>query len=79
MTSELKLTAKDFKWGTGWDWPILADIGTKVTLNYKSIACPRCWVIDSNGVIRYHNKDRMDPPDTIVGGALAALGAIKKG
>ena len=72
------VTVKDFKWGTGWDWPVLADVGTVVTLKYESISCPRCWVIDANGIIRHHNKDRNDPPDTIVTGAVEAVQKLEK-
>jgi peroxiredoxin len=72
------VAVKDFKWGTGWEGSVLADIGTKTGLLYKSIDCPRCFVIDTHGIIRSVNKDRLDPPDTIVNGAIAAVRALTK-
>jgi hypothetical protein len=59
-------------------WTVLAEVGTKVGLTYKSIDCPRCWVIDSEGVIRWANEDRMDPPDTILNGAIGVARELIK-
>ena len=38
----------------------------------------QCEVIDANGIIRHHNKDRNDPPDTIVTGAVEAVQKLEK-
>jgi peroxiredoxin len=70
------VVVKDFKWGTGWVWPVLADVGTRVGLLFKSVDCPRCWVIDAKGIIRHVNKDRMMPSETIVDEGLAAVRAL---
>jgi peroxiredoxin len=52
--------AKAFRDQTGFRGAMLADPDARVTTSYDSVTCPRCWVIDSTGMIRYVNGG----PDT---------------
>jgi peroxiredoxin len=69
---------KNFRWGTGFQWPILADIGSNVSVAWKSVDCPRIWVLDSHGVVRYKSPGRGTPAETHVADTLAALKALKR-
>jgi hypothetical protein len=64
---------KNFRWGTGFKWPVLADIGSNVSLRYKSVDCPRLWLLDANGVVRHICPGRGTPGETIVADAVQAL------
>lgn len=64
---------KNFRWGTGFQWPVLADVGSNVSLRYDSVNCPRLWVLDANGVVRHICPGRGTPGETIVADALKAL------
>jgi peroxiredoxin len=67
------VNVREFREATKWEAPVLADLRSRVALKYRSTDCPMTWVIDRKGIVRYHNEHRTDPPDEIVGGALAAL------
>jgi peroxiredoxin len=73
------VNVRHFRDATHFEVPILADLNSKTALQYRSTDCPQVWVIDRDGVIRWHNKDRTDPADTIVKGALDALKSLDKG
>jgi peroxiredoxin len=64
---------KAFRDETGFTAPFLIDISHEVALLYDSVHCPRLWVIDRNGTVRYVNPSASTPPDTIVREALRAL------
>jgi peroxiredoxin len=70
-------TLKNFRWGTGFTWPVLADVGSDVSVTWKSIDCPRMWVLDAAGVIRYKSPGRGTPAEQHVTNTLAALKALK--
>lgn len=46
---------KKFRKATGFQWPVLVDSRMEATIRYNSAECPRVWLIDSSGVIRYHD------------------------
>ena len=66
---------KEFRESTGFQAPFLIDLSNEVGLQYDSTHCPRVWVIDRDGIIRYVNASQTAPPAQIVGGALKALAA----
>lgn len=71
-------TVKNFRWGTGFQWPVLADIGSKVSLEWKSLNCPIIWVLDAKGVIRYKSPGRGVDAEQHVADTLAALKSLKR-
>jgi peroxiredoxin len=66
---------KAFRDDTGFRAPFLIDLASEVGLQYDSTHCPRVWVIDKSGVVRYVNASQTAPPEQIVAGALKALTA----
>jgi peroxiredoxin len=72
-TSYNPVTLKNFRWASGFKWPVLADIGSNVSLEWRSVDCPRVWVLDSEGVIRFQGPGRTTPAAEMVSGALKAL------
>jgi peroxiredoxin len=44
-----------------------------VALRYASEECPRCWLIDTKGIVRYVNPERLMPAKEVVAGLRAAL------
>jgi peroxiredoxin len=58
--------AREFRKQTGFRGAILADPGAKVGAEYDSVACPRCWAVDAEGMVRYVNPSQTTPPKEIV-------------
>jgi peroxiredoxin len=65
---------KAFREATGFKAPFLSDISQEVGVLYDSAQCPRVWVIDAKGIIRYRSESQTTPPAQIVAGVLKALG-----
>jgi peroxiredoxin len=65
-----------FRRQTGFRWPVLADGRMETTLRYGSGDCPRVWLIDGDGVIRYTGAGPGQPARAAVEGLVAALGRI---
>ena len=63
---------RDFRKKTGWSWPILADLGSEAARNYNALTCPRLFVIDGQGIIRYTNSQGVSDEKRLVAEALAA-------
>lgn len=38
------------------EFPVLMDLDSKVQERYQSAECPRCWVIDQQGVVAYSSR-----------------------
>jgi peroxiredoxin len=66
---------KEFRESTGFQSPFLIDLASEVGLQYDSTHCPRVWVVDKNGIVRYVNASQTAPPEQIVAGAVKALAA----
>jgi peroxiredoxin len=66
---------KEFRESTGFQSPFLIDLASEVGLQYDSTHCPRVWVVDRNGIVRYVNASQTAPPEQIVAGAVKALAA----
>jgi peroxiredoxin len=67
------VNVRNFREGTEFKAPILADLNSKTAIRYRSFDCPMTWVIDAKGIVRYRNESRTDPAEKIVKGALQAL------
>jgi peroxiredoxin len=65
---------KAFRDSTGFTAPFLTDISVEVGTLYNSTACPRVWVIDAKGIVRYRSASQTTPPAQIVAEVLKALG-----
>jgi peroxiredoxin len=63
---------RNFRETTGFRWPLLMDLKSQTTMAYKSDDCPRAWLVDRNGIIRYHNESNEMPAQEIVAGLIAA-------
>jgi peroxiredoxin len=50
-----------FKSDTRAEFPVCIDPDRKTIIRYASEACPRLWLIDEQGTIRYTNKDNLMP------------------
>lgn len=48
------------------DFPICIDLERKTLLHYASEACPRLWLIDEEGIIRYNNPSITTPTAQLV-------------
>lgn len=72
------VAVRHFRDATKLEIPILADLNSKTALQYRSTDCPQVWVVDGEGVIRWHNKDRTDPSAEIVKGALDTLKSLDR-
>lgn len=57
---------------TGFFWSILPDRQVETSIAYRSTECPRVWLIDREGVIRYTNRNPHAAPPAIVSELLAA-------
>src|SRR5205823_2553515 len=44
---------REFRAKTGWPWPMLADMASRTVSDFNALTCPRLFVLDSQGVIRY--------------------------
>jgi peroxiredoxin len=62
-----------FRQVTGFSGPVLADSGGVVTHRYRSMSCPRIWLLDRDGMIRYRNLDPHDSPVELAHGVQRAL------
>jgi peroxiredoxin len=69
------LAVRDYRKQTGWPWPILADLESETARNYNALTCPRLFVIDGQGIIRYTNSDGVSDEQRLVAEALAAARA----
>ena len=69
------LAVRDYRKKTGWPWPILADLESETARNYNALTCPRLFVIDGQGIIRYTNSDGVSDEQRLVAKALAAARA----
>lgn len=63
---------KNFRETTGFRWPLLMDMKSHTTLTYDSDDCPRIWLVDRDGVIRYNNPTNKMPAKEIIAGLEAA-------
>jgi len=63
---------REYRRRTGWSWPILADMDSQTAFNFKALTCPRLFVIDSQGVIRYTSAEGASDEKQLVANALAA-------
>jgi peroxiredoxin len=66
---------RDFRKKTGWSWPILADLESETARNYNALTCPRVFVIDGQGIIRYTSQVGISDEKQLVAEALAAAHA----
>jgi peroxiredoxin len=57
------------------EFPICLDPERKTIIHYASEACPRLWLIDEAGVIRYNNKDIHTPTAKLASELHQELGA----
>jgi peroxiredoxin len=62
-----------FRESTGFRAPFLVDPENDVEFLYDSTECPRLWVIDESGIVRYTNPTAGTPPNRIVADAMSAL------
>jgi peroxiredoxin len=67
---------RNFRETTGFKWPLLIDHESGVTLTYDSDDCPRVWLVDRDGIIRYHNKSNEEPAPKIIADLLAAYNQL---
>ena len=65
---------RHFRKKTGWPWPVLADLQSRVTTEYNAVTCPRVFVVDGRGIIRYASAEGASEEKQIIAEALAALG-----
>jgi peroxiredoxin len=65
---------KAFREDTGFTAPFLIDLSVEAGTLYDSTRCPRVWVIDPKGIVRYRSVSQTTPPSQIVGEVLKALG-----
>jgi peroxiredoxin len=74
VTSDAGLAEDDtFQRETGLTATYLHDSPPVVAPRYASEACPRCWLIDTTGVVRYVNPDRLMPAKKLVTDMRTAL------
>jgi peroxiredoxin len=66
-----------FRTETGLPATYIHDSPPVIAPRYASEACPRCWLIDTNGIIRYVNPDRLMPAKKLVTDLRAALASPK--
>lgn len=57
---------RNFRETTKFKWPLLMDHKSQTTITYRSTDCPRVWLIDRKGIIRYHNESNKEDPEKIV-------------
>jgi peroxiredoxin len=60
---------------TGWSWPVLADMQSETADKYDALTCPRLFVIDRHGIIRYASVEGASDEKKLVSDALAAAHA----
>jgi peroxiredoxin len=75
VTAFTKEQRDTFKAENDPDFPICTDPERKTLIHYASEACPRLWLIDEEGIIRYNNKSITTPSAQIVAGLRKHLGS----
>lgn len=63
---------RNFRETTGFRGPLLIDHLSKITEAYDSDDCPRVWLVDKDGIIRYHNTSNEELPKKIIADLSAA-------
>src|SRR2546426_1669175 len=48
---------REYRRRTGWTWPILADMDSQTANSFNALTCPRLFVIDAQGIIRYASAE----------------------
>jgi peroxiredoxin len=66
---------REFRAKTGWPWPMLADMASRTANDFDALTCPRLFVLDSEGVIRYASEQGASDEKALVAAALAAAHA----
>jgi peroxiredoxin len=64
-----------FKADTKAEFSVCIDPDRKTIIRYASEACPRLWLVDEQGVIRYTNNDIRTPPARLAAELRRELGA----
>lgn len=57
------------------DFPVCIDVEREALIQYASEACPRLWLIDEQGIIRYNNPSITTPTARLVADLRRQLGA----
>ena len=63
---------RTYRTRTSWSWPVLADIDSQTANNFNALTCPRLFVIDGKGVVRYTSAEGASDEKKLVADALAA-------
>ena len=63
---------RDYRKKTGWTWPVLADMQRQMANRYNALTCPRLFVVDRQGIIRYASEAGASDEKQLVADALAA-------
>lgn len=63
---------REYRRRTGWSWPVLADMDSQVANSFNALTCPRVFVIDRQGVVRYSSAEGASDEKKLVANALAA-------
>jgi peroxiredoxin len=66
---------REFRGRTGWSWPVLADMESQTASSFNALTCPRVFVIDAHGIIRYASAEGASDEKKLVADALAAARA----
>ncbi len=66
---------RDYRARTGWTWPMLADLQSETSTAYHALTCPRVFVVDGHGIIRYASGEGASDEKRIIADALAAVRA----
>lgn len=56
------------------DFPVCIDVDRKTLIRYGSESCPRLWLVDQQGIIRYNNPSITTPTARLVADLHRALG-----
>lgn len=73
VTHDTDVLEKGFQRETGLPGVYLNDTPPMVAPQYASEACPRCWLIDEQGIVRYVNKEQQMPAKALVSQLRAVL------
>jgi peroxiredoxin len=68
---------KQYRARTGWPWPILADIGSQTTTLFNAHTCPKLFVLDHQGIIRFASGEGAADEKALVAAAVAAVEAVR--
>jgi len=63
---------REYRKRTGWSWPVLADMSSQTATSFNALTCPRLFVIDRQGVIRYASAEGASDEKKLVADALEA-------